>query len=102
MKKILLLIIIIILLPVLYRVSSFVFGGYPIGYSNHHLIIYRYTCADLCPQQGYWYKKYYGNISYNECLSMGGKPALVGFIEPGPDGMPGPGSIGGYDGCKVK
>lgn len=99
MKK---LIIIIIVLFLLCGLSYFVLGGLPVGYSKNHLIVYKYTCADLCPQMGYWYKQYYGDISYDECLSMGGEPALVGLIVPGPDGKPGPGSIGGYDGCRVK
>lgn len=99
MKKI---IVIIIILVVVYLASYLYFGGFLVGYGNQHFIVYKYACADLCPQQGTWYQKYFGNISYDQCLAMDGSPKLVGFIQLGPDGKPGVGSIGGYDGCKVK
>lgn len=99
MKKI---IIVVIVLLFAYFISHFIFGGYLVGFKNNHFVVYSYTCADLCPQQGYWYKRYYGNISYDQCKSMGGEPALVGFVVRGADGKPGPGSIGGYSGCRVK
>lgn len=92
----------IVIVLILYFVFYLILGGFPVGYKNGYLVVYNYTCADVCPDQGYWFKKYYGNISYDECIAMGEKPALVGFIVPGPDGKPGPGSIGGYAGCKVK
>jgi hypothetical protein len=85
----------IIILVLVYLVSYLIFGDFLVGYKNNHFIVYKYTCADICPDQGYWYKKYYGNISYEQCISMGGEPTLVGFIN-------GKNSIGGYDGCKVK
>ena len=102
MKMFLPIVVFLVGLLALYWASSRILGGYPVGFSKGRLIIYKYTCADLCPQQGYWYKSYYGNISYEECVFIGGKPALVGLIVPDSTGKPGPGSIGGYDGCKVQ
>lgn len=93
----------IVILVLAYLVSYLIFGGFLIGYKNSHFIVYKYTCADVCPDQGYWYKKYYGNISYEQCIAMDGEPALVGMVLLDADGKPsGSGSIGGYDGCKVK
>lgn len=62
----------------------------PIGYKNGHIVVYSFACADICPQYGNWYKKYYGKISQDECVSMGGSLKLVGF------------GGGWYDGCEVK
>ena len=59
------------------------FGIYPpipIGFKNGHLIVYKYACADICPNYGFWYKRYYGDITYSQCISLGGKPQLVGLI----------------------
>ncbi|MEI6580692.1 MAG: hypothetical protein WCO07_00800 [bacterium] len=92
MKK---LIIVIVILVFVYLAFCLVFDSFIVGYKNNHFIVYKYTCADVCPQQGYWYKRYYGNISYQQCISLGGEPALVGFLNKN-------NPIGGYDGCKVK
>ena len=99
MKK---LIIGIVILILLYLASYLYFGGFLIGYRAGYPVVYTYACADVCPQQGSWYKKYYGNLSYDQCILMNGEPKLVGLIMPDANGKPGQGSIGGYDGCRVK
>lgn len=102
MKKIIKIIFVVIVLGIIYRASYLYFGGFLIGYKNGYFVTYTYTCADLCPQQGSWYKKYFGKISYDQCVAIGGSPKLVGLIMLGADGKPGKGSIGGYDGCSPK
>ena len=86
---------------IIYLVLSKFLGGYPIGVKQGRLVIFRVTCADICPP---WrtYKRFYGEISQKECIELGGKPRLVGYIKKSPDGSPGPGSVGGYDGCQVQ
>lgn len=97
MKKTIKIIFIIIVLGIIYLASYLYFKGFPVGYENNYIVVYSHTCADM---QCTWYKKYFGNISYDQCSAIGGSPKLVGLIKLGADGKPGKGSIGGYDGCQ--
>jgi len=76
MKKIILGLAVILIL----YLSSYLFlGGFFLGYQNGHAVIYKYTCADICPQYGYWGRKFAGEISENECLQIGGKSEYVTY-----------------------
>jgi hypothetical protein len=95
MKKIIVIILIIALLIILLAVVVYKLTGeplissFPVGYKSGHVIVYQYTCADLCPQYGYWSKKFAGEISETECLQIGGKPEYVtyaGVVEHGYNG----------------
>jgi hypothetical protein len=82
-------VIVILIIAIIYGVLYSYLGGFLIGYNGSHLIIYKYTCADLCPQYGYWSKKYSGKISEDECLKIGGRPEYItyaGVIEHGYNG----------------
>ena len=86
MKKIILSVVIV---TVLYLASYLYFGGFLIGYQAGHLVIYKYTCADLCPQYGHWDKKFLGKISETECMRIGGQPEYItyaGVVEHGYNG----------------
>ncbi|HCC60132.1 MAG: hypothetical protein A2402_01935 [Candidatus Staskawiczbacteria bacterium RIFOXYC1_FULL_37_43] len=94
MKTILFLVIIIlIIIAFIYGFSYIYFGGFLIGYQNNHLIMYKYTCADICPQYGSWSKKFVGKISEAECLKIGGSPEYITYA----------GVVDhGYNGCSPK
>jgi hypothetical protein len=67
----------------------------PVGYKNGHLIVYKFYCADVCPNYGKWEKAYSGDISREECVTLKGNPIYVGLIYPGNPDI-------GYAGCAVK
>ena len=90
MKKI---IFAIVIIAILYLGSYLYFGGFLIGYQKGHSVIYKYTCADLCPQYGYWSKKFEGKISEAECTRIGGQPEFITYA----------GVVNhGYNGCSPK
>jgi len=89
MKKILIVVLIIIVLGVgIFTLYSYL-DGFPIGISHGKLIIYHYTCADICPAYGFWQKQYYNVKSEEECRRIGGEPMFItytGVVEHGYNG----------------
>jgi len=59
-------------------------GGFPVGFLNGRLVIYAYFCSDVCPQQGFWHKRYYGIRDAASCEAVGGRayidPAWGGLV----------------------
>ena len=89
MEKIFFGIIILIIIIIIYGLSYLYLGGFLVGYNGGHFIIYKYTCADLCPQYGSWSKKYFGDIDENACIKSGGTPeyiTMAGVVEHGYNG----------------
>jgi len=84
--------------------TYYYFDGLVIGYKNDHFVVlsYRYDCADYCVNVSpSWSKKYYGEISYNQCVGIGGSPIVAGLVTYNSNGEPDPTrSIGGYKGCR--
>jgi hypothetical protein len=90
MRKIVLTIIIVVLLIIIgFVLKAYIFQGYPGGFKDGRLIIYQYTCSDVCPDAGGWHKEYFGVDSKEECEQIGGDP----FIDP---------AWGAYLGCIPK
>jgi len=86
MKKILIILSIII---VGYIFLYFYLGGFLTGFSRGKIIIYHFSCADICPQYGHWQTQYYNVKSEQECLNIGGEPILItyaGVVEHSYDG----------------
>lgn len=78
-------------------------GGFPVGFSKGKIIINRFSCADLCPNNGRWQKEYFNVKSKEECERVGGEPRSTpagAFITPQ---MIEAGTAGlGYYACLVK
>jgi hypothetical protein len=49
------------------------FGGFPIGMSHGKFIVYKFSCGDLCPQNGVWVKYYFNVKTREECEAVNGK-----------------------------
>lgn len=76
-------IVVFIFLLAMFAIAAFAvyfaFDGFPATISRGKLVIYRYSCVDLCPAYGYWQKQYYGVNSKEECEKIDGEPIFITY-----------------------